>query len=98
MGRLFNEKRHDSERARNVWEAALRKWQALPIHDSDEYRLLLTNILAHLADLEEKQKRYAEAIRYLEMLKPMSPAADAIQKQLDELRRIQSSSQNISPR
>ena len=88
LGSLYLEDLHDARRARNVWLAGLRCWNALPpaaqadppVHQAFE------NTSMNLATLEEDQGNWQEAIRYLEMVKQISPNPDAIQKQIDEAR------------
>jgi tetratricopeptide (TPR) repeat protein len=88
LGRVYNEGRHDAERARNVWETALRNWRIQAAKQPEPDRLLLMKIVTHLADLEEKQQRYPAAIQYLEILKTVSPVPATIQKHIDELRAV----------
>jgi tetratricopeptide (TPR) repeat protein len=86
LGWLYNEDFHDANRARNVWVAGLRCWIALPpaaqadppVHQAYE------DTAMNLATLEEDQGNWREAIKYLEMVKQISPNPDAIQKQIDE--------------
>jgi len=85
LGRLLESSRHDSPRARNLWEAALRKWNATEAKKPEPNLLLLAEITVSLARLEERESHWAAAIRYLEILKSVSPNADKIQRQIDEL-------------
>ena len=87
LGRVFDENRHDPQRARNVWELALLKWRRFAVSDSTHDRFLLEQILTHLAQLEEREDHREAALRYLEELKSVSPRPEMIQGQIDELRR-----------
>jgi hypothetical protein len=88
LGSLYLEDSHDTNRARNVWLAGLRCWNILPpaaqadppVHQAYE------NTAMNLATLEEDQGHWPEAVKYLEMVKQVSPNPDAIQKQIDEAR------------
>ena len=89
LGQIYNEDYHDTNRARNVWTAALRRWQA---QDDDakrsvENKRLCDEISVNLAYLEENAGNWPQAIQYFEIAKPVSPSPDAIQKRIDEARR-----------
>ena len=84
LGRLFYQNRKDAIRARNVWELALRKWQAQEANRPEPDLLSYAQIVAHLADLEEREGRLAQCIYYLELLQKVSPTPDIIQKQIEE--------------
>ena len=89
LGALYQDDFHDANRARNVWMAGLRCWNALPapaqadppVHQAYE------DTAMNLATLEQKQGNRSQAIRYLELVKPLSPNPDAIQKQIDEIKK-----------
>jgi len=85
LGRAFADL-HDDVRARNVWELGLRKWRAQQNARQQPNPFLYEEFVASLAALEQRQGRDAEALRYLEMLKAVSPEPAAIQKQIDKLR------------
>ena|SRR2546421_1732570 len=87
LGRVFGENRQDPQRARNVWELALRKWRERSQHGDKPDDFVLEQILTHLAQLEEREGHWGQAISYLEKLKPVSPRPEAIQRQIDDLRR-----------
>jgi len=86
LGRVFHENRQDPQRARNVWELALRKWRERSQHGDKPDDFVLEQILTHLAQLEEREGHWGQAISYLEKLKPVSPRPEAIQRQIDDLR------------
>jgi tetratricopeptide (TPR) repeat protein len=87
LGRLFNESDHDTVRARNVWEAALRIWRAQGDADKKDSQRVGNDILVNLAQLEENAGNYERAIQYWKEAKQLSPNPDAIQKQIDEARK-----------
>jgi tetratricopeptide (TPR) repeat protein len=89
LGRIYNEDYHDTVRARNVWTAALQRWQAQgdDAKKSVESKQLCDAISMNLAYLEENAGNWPRAIQYLEMAKQVSPAPDDIQKQIDEAKR-----------
>jgi hypothetical protein len=89
LGWLYNKNFHDANRARNVWLAALRSWQAQDINtrtsvDSEDGRRLYDDITVNLAQLEEHAGNWSQAVQYLEMAKQVSPYTNDIQKQIDE--------------
>src|SRR5438876_2486959 len=87
LGRVFDENRQDPRRARNVWELALRKWQERSAREGKQNEFVLEQILTHLAQLEEREGNLEKASSYLEQVKAVSPRPEAIQQQIDELKR-----------
>jgi tetratricopeptide (TPR) repeat protein len=89
LGRLYYESYHDANRARNVWLAALRCWEAQSanVKTNTESQFVCDEITMNLAHLEENEENWPQAINYLEMVKQVSPNPDAIQKQIDEARK-----------
>jgi tetratricopeptide (TPR) repeat protein len=85
LGRAFADLLDDT-RARNLWELGLRKWHAQEDAKPQPNLFLYQELAACLAALEQRQGRTAQALRYLELLKSVSPYPEAIQKQIDKLR------------
>ena len=85
LGRVFADDRKDDARARNVWELSLRKWDLQNRNKPDPDVSARRQILGALARLEERAANYRAAITHLQALKPISPSADSIQLQIDEL-------------
>ena len=81
LGRLYNENYHDTNNARNVWVAALSRWQLLTNGDNVD----CDKIVTQLAHLEKNSGDLKSAIHYLEIAKTVSPDPVAVQKQIDEL-------------
>lgn len=86
LGRIYYQNYHDSVRARDVWELALRRWQQQEPGKKEPDKLAFEEIVVNLGRLEEDQGNLAAAINYLEEAKKVSPAPQALQKQIDELR------------
>jgi tetratricopeptide (TPR) repeat protein len=88
LGQIAYENRRDSVRARNLWSAALDRWNEQKPQKEKPNLFALDQILVNLARLEEKQGNYAQAIHWLEMAiaKDASPSPDALRKQIDELK------------
>ena len=87
LGRVYEENRHDPDRARNLWELALGKWRRQEGQDQKPDRFLFEQITSRLADLEERAGGFAKAIEYLERVKSASPQPARIQEHIDDLKR-----------
>lgn len=86
LGRLYQDGLHDVQRARNVWQLALRKWEQTEPRKKEPDYLEREKIAVHLARLEEAAGRFERAIELLELGMQASPNSAALQKQIDELR------------
>ena len=86
LGRLYHDGLHNSERARNVWGFALRKWDEQEARNENPDNYQLRQIVLNLARLEEEAKHFERAISLLERGKKASPSPDALQQQIDEIR------------
>jgi tetratricopeptide (TPR) repeat protein len=86
LGRVFDENRHDSARARNVWELALRKWRDKAVAGANPDPFACEQILGFLAYVEERDGNLAKAIEYRQQLKQVSTLKDELQKQIDEMK------------
>lgn len=84
LGRLYETDRQDHERARNVWEFALKKWDQQESGKKEPDLFARQQILAHLADLEEKHGDMRKCIAYLEELARLSPYPEMIRQQIEE--------------
>lgn len=89
LGRLYYDGYHDPDRARNIWQAALRSWegQAANAKTNKNAQIIYEEITMNLANLEKEQQNWTQAIHYLEMVKKVSPKPEAIEKQIEEVRR-----------
>jgi tetratricopeptide (TPR) repeat protein len=85
LGRCYDDQ-HESALARNLWELALRRWQDQESHREHPNHFLLAQILTHLIRLEARENHRDKAIRYLELLKKISPAPEQIQKRIEEVK------------
>jgi tetratricopeptide (TPR) repeat protein len=85
LGRLYDENYHDTNRARNVWEAAVRKWLALKPQEQQDDRLTFEKITTHLAELEKASGNLPQALNWFHAAQKVSETPDALQKQIDEL-------------
>jgi len=86
LGRIYYDNEHDTARARNVWQAALRRWDEQEARNEKPDKLVLEEITVHLGRLEEKTGDYRTAIEYLERAKSLSPSPQTLQRQIDQLK------------
>ncbi|HTY86175.1 MAG TPA: hypothetical protein VMB80_01810 [Candidatus Acidoferrum sp.] len=86
LGRIYFQNYHDVNRARNVWQLALNNWFKQSPQDQKENKRNLDEIAANLANLEREAGNYADAIRWFQLAQKVSPAPDALQLQIDELK------------
>jgi tetratricopeptide (TPR) repeat protein len=87
LGRLYYENDHDSVRARNVWQLALRRWKEQDAAGKQPEKFSLEKITVNLARLEENERNLARAIQYFEQAKAVSPAPQSLARQIEDLKR-----------
>jgi tetratricopeptide (TPR) repeat protein len=86
LGRIYKENHNDVNRARNVWELALRNWREKESAKADPNIFAYAQLLGNLATLEEQQQNYSKAVEHLTFLKQVSPHKESVQKWLDDLK------------
>ncbi len=86
LGRIFHENRKDMNRARNVFELALKNWREREAAKPEPNIFLYLQILNQLALLEREQQNYPRAIEYYSALKEVSPNKASIQDWIDYLK------------
>ena len=87
LGRLYYEDYHDTNRARNVWELAVRKWLALSPQAQKENRLIFEQLTAHLGQLELDAGNPARAVNWFQAAQKVSLTPGALQKQIDAIKK-----------
>ncbi len=87
LGRLYNDNYHDTDRARNVWQLALRRWLQQEPKDQKENKLAFDEITVNLANLERAAGNYEDAIRWFQAAQKVSPEPGALQQQIDEIKK-----------
>ena len=97
MGNLYRQDDKNDVKARNIWLAALRFWRAQSVEDQSATTDSLDTIAANLARLEVDDGNWKQAIQYFELAKSVSPATDALQKQIDELKEKISAGDSTAP-
>jgi tetratricopeptide (TPR) repeat protein len=83
LGRLYHESKHDTERARNVWQLGVKKFFLRTPDQQKEDKLIFEGIVANLGYLEDEAGNYADAINWFRAAQKVSPAPDALQIQID---------------
>jgi tetratricopeptide (TPR) repeat protein len=88
LGRLYHDNEHDTARARNLWELALRRWNEREGRKKagDQDLFALGQIAVRLARLEESEGNLDRAIQLLELARRASPHPAALDAQIAELR------------
>ena len=87
LGSMYKDNFHDNNRARNVWELALKRWEQVEGPKKNPDKLGCDEITVNLGRLEEEEGNIQKAIEYLERARELSPAPEVLQKQIDELRK-----------
>jgi tetratricopeptide (TPR) repeat protein len=87
LGRLYKEDYHDVNRARNVWNLALQKWQAHEANQKDPDLGQLDQIAINLGRLEEDAGNIERAITLLELAARGSPRPEALRQQIANLKK-----------
>jgi tetratricopeptide (TPR) repeat protein len=97
LGRLYDANYHDAARARNVWDLALRKWNAQEPRKPEPDNFTLEKIAVNLAHLEEQAGNLERSIALLELAARVSPHPDALQKQINDLKQKSSARPPAAP-
>ena len=85
LGQLYFENRKRPDQARNLYLAALDSWGRENSGKEEQDKFLIGHIAGALVELERQQGDKAETLKYLHLLKRVSPVPDQIQTQIDEL-------------
>jgi len=84
LGRLYESDRKNNERARNLFELALKKWNATEKPKEKPDTFALEQILAHLVETEYQLRDYAPCLQHLQQLVPLTPYPETVQKTIDD--------------
>lgn len=87
LGRLYSESYHGPDRARNVWELAVRYWFKLPPEDQKENKLLLEQITTHLGQLENDAGNLPQALNWFQAAQKVSSTPGDLQKRIDDIKK-----------
>jgi tetratricopeptide (TPR) repeat protein len=86
LGRIYLENKHDLNRARNILEAALNRWNEQNREAKEPDTFLFSQIVWHLAALELDDGKKEQAISYMEMARKVSPDPASVDKRIQEVR------------
>jgi tetratricopeptide (TPR) repeat protein len=86
LGQLYQENRHDPQRARGVFQLAFRRWQQTESNLKEPNYVAYNQITEILAALEREAGNNERAIEWFELAKAHAPDSKAVQTQIDELR------------
>jgi tetratricopeptide (TPR) repeat protein len=95
LGRVYYQGFHDASRARNVWNYGLEKYAQWPEEARQKNELIYEELAGNLAKLEAAEGNYPKAIALLESVQKVSPAPDAVQVLIDDLKKKER--ENASP-
>ena len=85
LGALYAENNRDVPRARAILELSVQRWIEQEARKPEPDTLAYGQILALLADLEERTGNLERSLTHLFRLKQVSPAPERIQKSIDEI-------------
>jgi len=85
LGRLYERRFKQPDRARGVWLLALRRWDEVEGGKEEPDKNSRNAILGNLAELELEQGNALEAIRYFEEAKKYSPSPGALEERIGEI-------------
>lgn len=97
LGRIADEHRKDPNRARNLWELALAKWQKFELAKREPDTFSLLQIASQLALLAERESRWDECLHYLGLWKAASPKPEEIEKRIAEVQAKRAAANNAKP-
>ena len=87
LGRVYRDAYHDFDRARNVWQLGVKKFLAQPDQKQKDDKLIYEELIVSLAHLEDEAGNYGAAIDWFRAAQKISPAPDALQKQIDGIQK-----------
>lgn len=87
LGRVYHEGLHDADRARNVWVLGVNRYLGLKDEQKREDKLIFEQLVVHLARLEDETGHYEQALNWFKIAQTVSPAPEALQKQIDEVQK-----------
>lgn len=86
LGKIYEESRHDTNHAENLWELALRRWQQLDASGQKPEQRTCNSIVANLAVIEEQKGNLEKSLSYLEIEAKVSPEPAVVEKRIQELK------------
>ena len=93
LGRIYHEDRTNDVHAINLWELGVRKMDEEKSTKTEQDNFILLQLTLGLARLQEDHGNYAEALKWLEREKAVSPYPSVIAKQIEDDRQKLADSQ-----
>jgi tetratricopeptide (TPR) repeat protein len=87
LGRLYDEDYHDTNRARNVWQEAVRQWLTRSSQEQKENRLIFEELTTHLGQLEDDAGNPVAALPWFQAAQKVSLTPGRLQGRIDELKK-----------
>ena len=97
LGRAYRDSYHDLDRARNVWQLGVKKFIAAPADRQKDDKLIFEELAVNLARLEDEAGNYGAAIDWFHAAQKVSPAPDALQKQIDDIQKKMAALVPVTP-
>lgn len=85
LGRLLYKHKKDPAHAGNVWRLALRRWDEVEAGQEKPDYLGRERILVYLAQAEQEQGNYVQAVQLLQEAKKHSPSPEAIEERIQDI-------------
>jgi tetratricopeptide (TPR) repeat protein len=86
LGRIYDEDRKDANRARNLWELAIKNLDEKQTPKTEQDDFILFQLTLYLSHLEEKEGNLAASLHWLERCRPLAPHPEEIDKQINDMR------------
>jgi tetratricopeptide (TPR) repeat protein len=88
LGRLYHDSAHDLNRARNLWELAVKKHLALKTEqEANDDRITFEAVVVNLAHLEDEAGNYAHALDWFHVAQKITLNPGIFQPQMDALQK-----------
>jgi tetratricopeptide (TPR) repeat protein len=88
LGRLYHDSAHDLNRARNLWELAVKKHLDLKTEQEvNDDRIVFEEVVVNLAHLETEAGNYAQALNWFHVAQHITLNPGIFQPQMDELQK-----------
>lgn len=97
LGRLYHESYHETDRARGVWELAVKRWHQQEDNQKEPDFYALHDIATELGHMEDDTGNYSSAIKWLKIAQAHAPNPYAVQKQIDDIKKKMAVQSSVSP-
>ncbi len=94
LGRIYRDNKKELPVAENLLELSLKKWHKQEAAGMNPSEPVYRDTLGELVRLEEQQGNFKQMIIYLEEMKKISPNPDVVEKQIQDVKKKMSTSDN----